>query len=147
MRSTSDNLVPGLGVLSAPDEQEGIAMAKRLTVSVRGPLGLDDGRRLTDELEQATGLVWRGEPVKADGHLDGGIVEIVLVAVLGKTTELAYGAVMEKARGRIEQWRSERLDKPDYTLIEETVAGADETAEGVGAGGNDSGPQAPESEG
>ena len=110
-------------------------MAKQLTVRVRGPLGLDDGRRLIDELEQATGLVWRDEPVKGDGHLDGGIVEIVLVAVLGKTTELAYGAVMEKARGRIEQWRRERLDKPDYTLTAETVAS-----------GDDSGPQAPESE-
>jgi hypothetical protein len=127
--------------------KRGIGVAKRLTVNVRGSLGLDDGRRLTDELEQATGLVWRGEPVKEDGHLDGGIVEIVLVAVLGKTTELAYGAVMEKARGRIEQWRRERLDKPDYTLIEETVAGADETAEGAGADSNDSGPPAPESEG
>jgi hypothetical protein len=147
MRSTSDNLEPGLRVSSAPDGQEGIGVAKRLTVRVYGPLGLDDGPRLIDELEQATGLVWRGEPVRADGHLDGGITEIVLVAVLGKTTELAYGVVLEKARGRIEQWRSERLDKPDYTLTEETAVGADEPPEGGGAGGDESGPQAPESEG
>lgn len=124
-------------------------MAKRLTVSVRGPLGLDDGGRLIGELEHATGLVWRDEPVKAGRHLDGGIAEIVLVAVLGKTTELAYSAVMEKARSRIEQWRRERLDKPDYILTEETVADADEPPERAeaGTGGGDSGPRATESGG
>ena len=104
-------------------------MATQLTVRVHGSLGLDDDRRLIDGLEQATGLAWRREPAKADDHLDGGIVEIVLVAVLGKTTELVYGAVAEKVRDRIEQWRREHLDETDYTLTRETVADAGASAE------------------
>jgi hypothetical protein len=97
---------------------------RQLTVNVQGSLGLDDGQRLIDELERATGLTWRAEPVEDDGHLTGGIVEIVLVAVLGKSTELVYGAALEKARERIEQWRSEHLDKPEYTLTEAATDGA-----------------------
>lgn len=106
-------------------------MATQLTVSVRGSLGLDDDQRLIDELQRATGLVWRGETAEANEHLDGGIVEIVLVAVLGKTTELAYSAVVEKVRTHVEQWRRERLDAPDYSLAEEIVADASESLDGV----------------
>jgi hypothetical protein len=94
---------------------------RQLTVNVQGSLGLDDGQRLIEELGRATGLTWRAEPVEDDGHLTGGIVEIVLVAVLGKSTELVYGAAVEKARERIEQWRREHLDKPEYILTEETT--------------------------
>lgn len=119
----------------------------RLTVSVHGSLGLDDDRRLIDELEKATGLVWRREPAKDSGHLDGGIIEIVVVAVLGKTTELAYGAVVEKVRSHIEQWRREHLDETDYTLTEETVTDAGESLEEVGADGEDPRPHDPEPEG
>lgn len=116
----------------------------QLTVSVRGSLGLDDDWRLIDELQKATGLAWRGEPAGADDHLDGGIVEIVLVAVLGKTTELAYNAVVEKVRSRVEQWRRERLDELDYTIAEETVATAGESldeADGEGARPQDPAPE------
>lgn len=112
-------------------------MPRQLTVNVQGSLGLDDGERLIDELEQATGLTWRAEPVEDDGHLAGGIVEIVLVAVLGKSTELAYGAAVEQARKRIDQWRRGHLDKPEYTLTEETT---DE------AGGENAQPEEPEAE-
>jgi hypothetical protein len=111
-------------------------------LSVNGALGLDDGRRLIDELGQATGLEWWLEPVPTDGHLTGGVIEIVLVAVLGKSTELAYGAVLEKVRDRAEQWRREHLDKPEYTLAEETVPGAD-----AEVGGASEQPGDPESEG
>ena len=99
-------------------------MPRQLTVNVKGSLGLDDGELLIGELERATGLTWRAEPVEDDGHLTGGIVEIVLVAVLGKSTELVYGAAVERARERIEQWRRERLDKPEYTLAEQSTAEA-----------------------
>lgn len=126
-------------------------MAMQLTVSVRGALGLDDDRRLIDELQKATGLSWRHEPTQADGHLDGGIVEIVLVAVLGKTTELAYGAIVEKVRSHIEQWRREHLDETDYTLTEGTVADAGGPADAAGADDDDhddrARPQSPAPEG
>ena len=99
-------------------------MPRQLTVNVQGSLGLDDGQRLIDELERATGLTWRAEPVEDDGHLTGNIVDIVLVTVVSESTKLVYGAVAERARERIEQWRREHLDKPEYTLTEETVAEA-----------------------
>jgi hypothetical protein len=108
--------------VSTPGERGGIDVPRQLTVNVQGSLGLDDGERLIEELERATGLAWRAEPVEDDGHLTGGIVEIVLVAVLGKSTELVYGAAVEKVRERIEQWRRGHLDKPGYTLTEETTA-------------------------
>lgn len=104
-------------------------MATRLTVNVQGSLGLDDERRLLDELARATGVEWRTEPVEDDGHLSGGLVEIVLVAVMSKSTELAYEAAIVKVRKRLDQWRSERLDKPEYTVAEETVAEHEESGE------------------
>lgn len=99
-------------------------MARQLTVDVTGgALGLDDGKRLAEELERATGVTWQLAPAADDGHLSGGIVEIVLVAVLEKSTELAYAAVLDKARERIERWRRERLDKPDYTIDADAEVG------------------------
>lgn len=104
-------------------------MTRRLTVSVQGPLGLDDGQRLLDSLRHSTGLEWRFEPVEDDGHLSGGLVEIVLVAVLSKSTELAYGAVVEKVRDRVEEWRRGRLDKPEYELVEHAADAGGEDGE------------------
>lgn len=133
----SDKLAPGPAISPVPGTEGVIGVAMRLTVSVRGSLGLDDDRRLIGELEKATGLAWRREPVKAGDLLDGGIVEIVLLAVVGKTTELAYGAVVEKVRSGIEQWRREHLDETDYTLAEEIVADAGESVEADGVDGGD----------
>lgn len=114
-------------------------MTRRLTVNVQGSLGLDDGQRLLDSLERSTGLEWRLEPVQDDGHLSGGIVEIVLVAVLSKSTELAYGTVVEKVRGRVEEWRRGRLDQPDFELVEHgaaaEVGNEDEVAQDLGSEG------------
>jgi len=105
-------------------------VTRELTVSVRGTLGLDDGAHLLDALESSTGLEWRLAPAPDRGHLSGGIAEVVLVAVLSKSTELAYGAVVEKVRDRVEQWRRGRLDRPEYELGEQSVAAeAPEAAE------------------
>lgn len=121
-------------------------MTRRLTVNVQGSLGLDDGERLLDSLERSTGLEWRLEQAGDDGHLSGGIVEIMLVAVLSKSTELAYGAVAEKVRERVEEWRRGRLDPPEYSLVEqgpvETEAPTETDAETAAAQ-----PEARESEG
>jgi hypothetical protein len=91
-------------------------LTTELTVTVRGALGLDDEQRLIAELERATRLGWRAERVGDSGHLAGGVVEIVLVAVLTKTTELAYEAIVQEVRDRVEQWRREHLDKPQFTV-------------------------------
>ena len=103
-------------------------MATRLTVNVQGSLGLDDEQRLLDELAHATGVEWRTEPVEDDGHLSGGLVEIALTVLLTKGTDVAFDAAIANVRKRLDHWRSERLDKPEYTVELETVAG-DEDAD------------------
>ena len=104
-------------------------MARKLTVTVQGTLGLDDGRRLVDDLSRTTGLEWRLTS-NADGdHLSGGIEEIILTAVAGKTAELAYNAIVEKTRDRIQQWRLEHLEKPHYTLADAPLPEDAEDAE------------------
>jgi hypothetical protein len=117
-------------------------------VNVQGSLGLDDGERLLDSLERSTGLEWRLELAGDDGHLSGGIVEIMLVAVLSKSTELAYGAVAEKVRERVEEWRRGRLDPPEYSVVEqgpvETEAPTETDAEAETVAAQ---PEARESEG
>jgi len=126
-----------------------VGVAMRLTVSVRGSLGLDDDRRLTDELTTATGLAWRLEPAPAGDHLDGAVTEIVLTAVLGKTTELVVGAVVEKVRERLDQWRGEHLDEPDYVITRTTADEAGVAHEAVARDDADDGsrPQDPTPEG
>jgi hypothetical protein len=111
------------------------ALARQLTVRVKGSRGLDDDQPLLKTLEDSTGLKWHLESVRDEGHLSAGIVEIVLVAVLSRSTELAYGAVVEKVRTHVEQWRDKYLDKPTYEITEESVAeAADASSESPGPG-------------
>lgn len=117
------------------------ALARRLTVRVKGSRDLDDERQLLEALQRSTGLAWRPESEPDEGHLSASIVEIVLVAVLGKTTELAYGAVVEKVHERLEQWRDRYLDKPEYEIAAEGVPEAD------GSDRDDGGDEGPESSG
>lgn len=92
-------------------------------MSVKGLTGLDDPDRLLDELEAETGLPWRSRPVgEGDGKvLTGGIVEIVLVAVVGKATEMTVSAAVDAVKRVVERWRGERLDPPETSLDTESV--------------------------
>jgi hypothetical protein len=98
-------------------------MATRISVSVKGLTGLDDPDRMLDELEAETGLSWRLRPVgEGDGKvLTGGIVEIVLVAAVGKATEMTVSAAVDAVKRVVERWRAERLDPPETSVDTESV--------------------------
>ncbi|MGW2571661.1 hypothetical protein [Streptomyces sp. NPDC001537] len=101
-------------------------MGTRISVSVGGLTGLDDRERLLAELEAETGLEWQARDVEQDGVLTGGIVEIVLVAVVGKATELAVSAAVDSAKKIVERWRSERLDPPEASVDVDPVTGSED---------------------
>lgn len=96
-------------------------MATRISVSVKGLTGLDDPDRMLDELEAETGLSWGSRPVDEGKVLTGGIVEIVLVAVVGKATEMTVSATVDAVKRVVERWRAERLDPPETSVDTESV--------------------------
>ncbi|MEV6116082.1 hypothetical protein AB0L59_27180 [Streptomyces sp. NPDC052109] len=108
-------------------------MATRISVSVKGLTGLDDPDRMLDELRAETGLPWRSRPVDDSRVLTGGIVEIVLVAVVGKATEMTVSATVDAVKRVVERWRHERLDPPETSVGTESVpdSAAEPTAEGL----------------
>ncbi|MFB7245670.1 hypothetical protein ACFCYX_24810 [Streptomyces populi] len=86
-------------------------MATKISVSVKGLIGLDDPARMRAELEAETGLPWRPQEVAdEDTVLSGGIVEIILVAVVSKTAEITVTAAVDAAKRAVARWRGERLD-------------------------------------
>jgi hypothetical protein len=101
-------------------------MAARISVSVKGLIGLDDPHRMLGELKAATGLSWRSQTVDEGKVLTGGIVEILLVAVVGKATEMTVEAAVDAVRQVVERWRRERLDPPETSVDTESVPDADE---------------------
>ncbi|MGF1424942.1 hypothetical protein [Kitasatospora sp. LaBMicrA B282] len=110
-------------------------MDSRISISLKGSLGLDDADRLLEELTAATSLAWREEPVDEGKVLSGGLEEILLVAVLGKTTEMAVEYAVERARQVVERWREERIDQPEASVRTEALPAAE--AEATGAEGRD----------
>ncbi|MCI3272845.1 hypothetical protein [Streptomyces cylindrosporus] len=113
-------------------------MAVKISVSVKGPTGLDDADRMLGELKEAADLPWSVREVEEEGALGSGIVEIVIVAVVGKTVELGVSAAVDAVKQAVERWRSERLDPPDVTVATESVPDAEAGSEGP------VGPQEPE---
>lgn len=105
-----------------------MGMAERITVTLEGPLGLDDADLLLTELQRETRLDWHKEDRPDDKHLIGGLLEIVLVAVTSKSVEIAYEQAIDKAREVVERWRKTRLDPPDAS-IESTSADAPDEGE------------------
>ncbi|MDV9168834.1 hypothetical protein R6V09_01570 [Streptomyces sp. W16] len=94
-------------------------MATKIVVSVKGLIGLDDPARMRGELEAETGLSWRPQEVALadqDAVLSGGIVEIILVAVVSKTAEMTVSAAVDSAKRIVERWRGERLDGLDTSV-------------------------------
>ncbi|MFF2936280.1 hypothetical protein [Streptomyces mirabilis] len=97
-------------------------MATKISVSVKGLIGLDDPARMRVELEAETGLTWRQQEVAIadiadeEAVLSGGIVEIILVAVVSKTAEMTVSAAVDAAKQVVERWRGERLDGLDTSV-------------------------------
>ncbi|MQY33454.1 hypothetical protein SRB17_14150 [Streptomyces sp. RB17] len=108
-------------------------MATRISVTVKGLTGLDDPGRMLEELEAQTGLSWGAQAVDKGKVLTGGIVEIVLVTVVGKATEMAVSAAVDAVKGVVERWRGERLDPPETSVGTESVpdSAAEPTAQGL----------------
>ncbi|WP_143658611.1 hypothetical protein [Streptomyces sp. IMTB 2501] len=108
-------------------------MATMISVTVKGPTGLDDPDRMLDELAAETGLSWRSSAVDDGRVLTGGIVEIVLVAVVGKATEMTVSAAVDAVKRVVERWRGERLDPPETSVATQSVPDltAEPTAEGL----------------
>jgi hypothetical protein len=117
-------------------------MGTRITVTLKGPLGLDDVDLLLAELEKETRIDWYREDHLDDRHLIGGFLEIVLVAVTSKTVEMAYGQTLDKAREAatkvreiVERWRATHLDPPDAAVETEQAddsGNADSPESGAG---------------
>jgi hypothetical protein len=88
-------------------------MATRIAVRLAGNLGLDDAERLLAELKAETDLSWRDEsPADNARHLTAGPVELLLVAVAGRNTELVLEGSVRRVRELVEHWRDRRLDPP-----------------------------------
>jgi hypothetical protein len=96
-------------------------MATRISVSVKGLTGLDDQDRMLAELEAATRMPWRPEPVAEGRVLSSGIVEIILVAVAVKGAEMTLEATVAAVKGVVERWRRERLEPPEARIDTEPV--------------------------
>ncbi|WP_255949960.1 hypothetical protein [Streptomyces odontomachi] len=94
-------------------------MSARISVTVKGPLGIDEPDLMLAELERQTGVVWRPQPVDEGKVLNGSIAEIVMVAVLTKATEVTVQAALDRAKQLVGRWRSERLDPLEMTVSEE----------------------------
>jgi hypothetical protein len=105
------------------DEGGTYEVATRITVRVSGPLGLDGPNQLRRALERETELDWSEQSSADDTHLSGGLAEILLVAIVSKSAEMAFGGAVEQAREGVhkvvEHWREQRLDPPK-TVVEET---------------------------
>jgi hypothetical protein len=88
-------------------------MATRIAVRLAGNLGLDDAERLLAELRAGTELSWRDESPPDDArHLTGGLVELLLVAVASRGSEMAFEGTARRVRELVEHWRERRLDPP-----------------------------------
>ncbi|GAA2522729.1 hypothetical protein GCM10010276_87250 [Streptomyces longisporus] len=90
-------------------------MATRISVSVKGLFGLDEPERLLDELAARTRLSWHQQEVDQEKNL-GGIVEIVLIAVVTKTADMTVEAAVQAVKDVIGRWREERLDPPEASI-------------------------------
>lgn len=111
-------------------------MATKISVTVKGPMGLDDPERMLADLAQETGLSWQPRPVGEGAVLTGGIVEIVLVAVVGRVAEMSVEAALDAVKRVVKQWRAERLDPLETAIAKEPApeAGA---ADGPADDGSD----------
>jgi hypothetical protein len=88
----------------------GVGVATRISVTFQGPLGLDDPDQIRADLEAATGLAWRAEEVYQENVLVGGLTEILLIAVVSKSTEMAVSAVVDKVKEIVEEIKKRRLE-------------------------------------
>jgi len=108
------------------------AMATRIAVRLTGNLGLDDAERLLAELTAGTELSWREDSPAEDGrHLTGGLVELLLVAVVSRGAEMAFEGTVERVRELVAHWRERRLDPPsaEVEVVEVDVAEIEEPEE------------------
>jgi hypothetical protein len=112
-------------------------VATRISVTVKGPIGLDDPERMIAELQKATGLSWRPQAVDEGKVLAGSIATIVLTVVITKGTEMSVVAALDAVKRVVERWRSERLDPPETTIDNESVPDADATDAPASDGSDD----------
>ena len=94
-------------------------MASRVIVKITGTIGIDDVGRLLADLTKEVELEWREERPQDGNHL-GGIVELLLTAVIGgaagKGTEVAIEATVDRVREVVSRWQDKRLDPPDVEV-------------------------------
>jgi hypothetical protein len=96
-------------------------VATRISVTVKGRMGLDDPDRMLGDLTRATSGPWRAHEVDNGPVLTGGIVEILLTAVIGKGVAMSADAVVDVVKDRLKQWRATRLDPPEMVVDTDPV--------------------------
>lgn len=109
----------------------------KISVSIKGPVGLDDPDRLLRELEAETGLSWRQEPVAEEKTLSGGLFEIVLVALVTGASSEAGKDAWNAAKQVVKRWRSEKLDPTETSVEIESLPDADVAEPSVSDGLDD----------
>ena len=87
-----------------------MGVATKISVSFQGPLGLDDPDQMLADLEAGTGLTWRAEEVYQENVLVGGLTEILLVAIVSKSTEMAVSASVDKVKEILKEIKERRLN-------------------------------------
>jgi hypothetical protein len=91
-------------------------MATRISVSVDGLVGLDDQERLYDELTAETGLSWHRADPPDRGRVLSGVMEILLVAVVSKSGEMALEAAVGAVQRVVQRYRARSMDPPDVRI-------------------------------
>lgn len=109
------------------DASAGVCVATTISVTVAGPLGLDESDQMVTDLTRATGVSWQVRPVDRRPTLAVDFAEIVLTAVVGKGMEMTVEAIGHAVRETVKRWRSERLDPPEIVIDEATTPDADPT--------------------
>jgi hypothetical protein len=85
-------------------------------------MGLDDPDRMLGDLARATGMSWQAREVDQGAVLTGGIVEIVLTAVIAKGVNMSAEAAVEAVKDLVKRWRATRLDPPEMVVDTEPVS-------------------------
>jgi hypothetical protein len=99
----------------------GESVATRISVTVKGPMGLDDPDRMRADLMRATSVHWQAQEVDRGPVLAAGIVEIVLTAVIGKGVEMSVEAAVDAVTDLLRRWRATRLDPLEMAVDTDPV--------------------------
>ncbi|HYQ68046.1 hypothetical protein [Actinophytocola sp.] len=96
-------------------------MPTRISVTVKGPIGLDEPDQMLADLTRETDLPWEQHTVDDGDVLSVGLVDIILVAVVTKSAEMTLQATVDGVKKVVKRWRAARLDPPETVIDTEEL--------------------------